>query len=80
MHYKNGREAKLGDKVVGKDCNGNPVGGILVSGYPGSTTCNGYVVATSVIEQNQRIVTLGDCLHVDDLEKMPPPAAEPAAT
>lgn len=69
MHYKNGREAKLGDKVVGKDPNGNAIGGILVSAYPGSETCNGNIVATSVIEQNQRLVTLSDCLHVDDAIK-----------
>jgi hypothetical protein len=71
MHYRNGREAKVGDKVIGKDCSGNPVGGILTSTNAGSTTCNGYVVPMSIIEVNHRIVTLGDCLHVDDFAEQP---------
>lgn len=66
MHYKNGREAKVGDKVVGKDCNGNPIGGILLRGVAESTTCNGYILPLSVAEMNWRLVTLGDCLHLDD--------------
>ena len=71
MHYKNGREAKLGDKVVGKDCNGHAVGGILVEAYPEATSCNGYIVATSVIEQNKRVVSLDSCVLVEDLEGAP---------
>jgi hypothetical protein len=69
MHYANKREAKTGDKVVGKDVNGKPIGGILVDAIPGSTTCNGYIVPMSIIEMNQRIVTLGDCLHIDDFNQ-----------
>ena len=66
MHYKNGREAKIGDKVVGKDCNGNPVGGLLVEGYPGDGTCNGFVVPATIISNYRQVVTLKDCLHLDD--------------
>jgi hypothetical protein len=68
MHYKNGREAKLGDQIMGKDSSGNPIAGVLVSGYPGSDTCNGYVIPTNVVYQNQQVVTLGDCLHVEDVD------------
>lgn len=66
MHYKNGREAKLGDKILGIDINGNPVGGMLTDAAPGSETCNGAVISTQAIGQNQTTVTLADCLHVDD--------------
>lgn len=76
MHYSNGREAKAGDPIVGKDCGGNPIGGILVRCHAGSTTCNGQVVPMSVIDMNNRTVTLGDCLHLDDFNQK---AAAPAA-
>lgn len=69
MHYKNGREAKAGDRIVGKDCSGNPIGGILIAVTPTSTTCNGYVAPQIAIEKNQRLVTLGDCLHLDDFNQ-----------
>lgn len=59
MHYKNGREAKPGDKVV------TPHGmGILHSVTAQSTTCNGRIAP---ISQNDPYVTLSECLHVDDI-------------
>ena len=63
MHYKNGREAKIGDRVVGADSNGNPVAGVLVSASGNSTTCNGQIVPFS---SPSWCVTLADCLHVED--------------
>lgn len=39
MHYKNGREAKLGDPVVGR-VGSNVIAGTIVSMYPGATSCN----------------------------------------
>ena len=60
MHYKNGREAKLGDKVISKDGSA----GTLVSANPGSTTCNGQLVPPGA---PTLYVTLKDCLHVDDV-------------
>lgn len=64
MHYKNGREAKVGDKIVGADSLGNPFAGVLVSASGNSTTCNGQVVPFS---SPTWYVTLKDCVHVDDL-------------
>lgn len=59
MHYKNGREAKDGDKVV------TPYGmGILHSTSAQSDTCNGRV---AVISQNDPYVTIKECLHFDDV-------------
>jgi hypothetical protein len=40
MHYKNDREAHVGDPVVGKGYNYGNVAGILLSITPGSATCN----------------------------------------
>lgn len=78
MHYKNGREAKVGDKVVGVDNFGTPVAGILVSANGNSTTCNGNIVPFSAPTW---CVTIGDLLHVDDFPKKaePTPAAEDSA-
>lgn len=61
MHYKNGREAKPGDKIVNL-----PTGlsGILHSPNPGSETCNGRMAR---IDPSDPYVTLGECLHVDDI-------------
>lgn len=61
MHYKNGRLAKAGDKVVNL-----PTGlsGVLHSPSAQSTTCNGRLAA---VNQNDPYVTIGECLHVDDI-------------
>ena len=61
MHYKNGREAKPGDKVVVL-----PSGraGILHSVNANSTTCNGRLAQTT---ENDAYVTLSECLHMDDI-------------
>jgi hypothetical protein len=64
MHYKNGRVAKLGDRIVGRDCGGILQAGTVVSiqvGAPGGTTC-----ALQVIAPASLYVTLGECLHLDD--------------
>lgn len=63
MHYKNGREAKAGDKVV-SIANGTVVTGIIHSLQPGASTCNARVAPTS---QSDAYVTLGDCMHADDV-------------
>ncbi|MFZ3043884.1 MAG: hypothetical protein WA058_02120 [Minisyncoccia bacterium] len=63
MHYKNGREAKEGDKVV---CIGGGmiVTGILHSVNAQSDTCNGRLAPTS---QSDPYVNIKDCLHIDDV-------------
>jgi hypothetical protein len=74
MHYRNGREAKNGDRIVSI---GNVVGpdgatwvpsvvalGTLYDAKPGNDYCNGSMAP------DQNTVTsacLCDCLHVDDL-------------
>lgn len=64
MHYKNGREAKVGDRVISKDCNGNVFAGVVVVATPGSDTCNLQLVQfnpAQVIWANAK-----DSLHAED--------------
>lgn len=61
MHYKNGREAKAGDKVINLT---SGLSGVLHSPNPGSQTCNGRLAQMT---NNDPWVTLSECLHVDDI-------------
>lgn len=65
MHYRNGREAKNGDKIV--SLNGGKVEafGVLHSATTGNDYCNGGIAPVPPINN---IACLCDCLHVDDLE------------
>ena len=64
MHYKNGKPAKVGDKVIGKDWNGNPLAGIVANLSPGSDTCN--LTVLPLLPQQQMSLTARDCLLVED--------------
>ena len=64
MHYKNGREAKNGDKVVLIPSYGPPVVGILYGAVAGNNDCNGYIAVTT---HNDRCPDLKECLHLDDV-------------
>jgi len=63
MHYKNGREVKIGDHVVGRDWAGKPVGGIVVDLVPQPNTCNIAIVPSSQVTCN---LNSAEFLHVDD--------------
>jgi hypothetical protein len=70
MHYRNGREAKNGDKVVqfGMD-SARIVGvGILHDAQPGNDYCNGSIAPTLAAAVSG--ACLCDCLHVDDLTEL----------
>lgn len=65
MHYANGREAKAGDLVVlTGDKYAAPVTGILHSVSADSTTCNARL---ALVTPNDPHVTIGSCLHIDDV-------------
>ena len=70
MHYRNGREAKNGDKVVmlasGGPCNIMAVG-VLYDATPGNDYCNGSIASTV---QTNACACMCDCLHVDDVAAM----------
>ena len=64
MHYRNGREAKNGDKIV-KLCGGNiEAFGVLHSAVPGNDYCNGNI---AVVQNAQEGACMCDCLHIDDV-------------
>jgi hypothetical protein len=65
MHYKNGREAKNGDKVILIPTYGPPVAGILYDATPGNDHCNGRIAITSA---NDPCPNLKECLHADDVK------------
>lgn len=64
MHYKNGREAKNGDKIVLLPSYGSPVVGILYDAKAGQDYCNGRLATISSIDPTPN---LKECLHLDDL-------------
>lgn len=63
MHYRNGREAKNGDKIVRLSGGKVEAFGWLVEAVPGNDYCNGSIVGKGIAEY----ACLRDCLHVDDL-------------
>lgn len=64
MHYRNGREAKNGDKIVSLSGGRIEAFGVLHSATPGNDYCNGQI---AVIQHPQADACMCDCLHVDDL-------------
>jgi len=71
MHYKNGREAKNGDKVVliPQWAGGTPVIGVLYDAVAGNDHCNGKIAPISASDP---MPNLKECLHLDDVLKALP--------
>jgi hypothetical protein len=69
MHYKNGREAKNGDKVVLLPSYGPPVIGILYDATAGNDYCNGRIAP---ISPSNPCPNLKEVLHLDDVLKALP--------
>ena len=70
MHYRNGREAANGDKVVKLSVEGGKIEavGVLFDAVPGNDYCNGGIATT--ISQNVVGACMVDCIHADDLAKL----------
>jgi len=67
MHYKNGREAKNGDKVVHfSPYTGTVTSGILYDAIAGVDYCNGRIAVTSPTDP---CPNLRECLHADDVKE-----------
>jgi hypothetical protein len=64
MHYKNGRVAKNGDKVILLPTYGAPTLGILYDAQAGNDYCNGRIAP---ITSNDPSPNLKECLHLDDV-------------
>jgi hypothetical protein len=69
MHYRNGREAKNGDKVVKLEVEGGKIVsfGVLHSAVPGNDYCNGNI---AVIQSASDYACMVDCLHIDDVAEI----------
>ena len=68
MHYRNGREAKNGDKIVQLAIEGGKIVsfGVLYDATPGNDYRNG-VIAPDLRNYG---ACMCDCLHVDDVAAM----------
>lgn len=71
MHYRNGREAKNGDKIVQLEGYGDSARihavGVLFDAKPGNDFCNGNIAPT---QHPGTTACLCDCLHVDDVAEL----------
>jgi len=68
MHYRNGREAKNGDKIVRLGGGGKvDAFGVLHSSVPGNDYCNGNI---AVVQPANEYACLCDCLHIDDVAEV----------
>lgn len=64
MRYRNGREAKNGDKIVKLQGGKIIAFGVLHSATPGNDYCNGNI---AVVQASVEGACMVDCLHVDDV-------------
>jgi hypothetical protein len=79
MHYKNGRLAKNGDRViviVPTGAYGNSVAGILYDARAdGGNDCNGRIAIPS---SSDPVADLKNCLHIDDIAAADIPDSGPS--
>jgi hypothetical protein len=67
MHYRNGREAKNGDKIVKLEGGKVISFGVLHSAIQGNDFCNGNI---AVIQPANDYACMCDCMHVDDVAEI----------
>jgi hypothetical protein len=70
MHYRNGREAKNGDKVIQISLGDPPTitgFGVLYDAKPGNDYCNGNLAPLQPALQG---ACMCNCLHIDDVIAM----------
>ena len=69
MHYRNGREAKNGDKIVKLEMESGKIiaFGVLHSATPGNDYCNGNI---AVVQPTNEGACMCDCLHIDDVAEI----------
>jgi hypothetical protein len=69
MHYKNGRPAKNGDKVMVFPGHGAAFVGVMYDSVAGNDFCNGKV---AVISAADPMINLQEALHFDDVKGLIP--------
>lgn len=67
MHYRNGREAKNGDKIVRLNGGHIEAFGVLHSAIPGDDYCNGTI---AIVQSNTEYACMCDCLHIEDVKDL----------
>jgi hypothetical protein len=67
MHYRNGRSAKNGDRVVKLEGGKVVSFGVLHSAVEGNDYCNGNI---AVVQPANDYACMVDCLHVDDVAEL----------
>ncbi len=67
MHYRNGREAKNGDKIVKLEGGKIVSFGVLHSATPENNWCNGNI---AVVQATNDSACICDCLHIDDVAEI----------
>ena len=67
MHYRNGREAKNGDKIVRLNEGAVKAFGVLHGAVVGNDHCNGNI---AVVQSANEYACLCDCLHIDDIAEL----------
>jgi hypothetical protein len=67
MHYRNGREAKNGDKIIGMLSGSVDAVGVLRDATPGNDYCNGHIQTGHEPSTSDPIACMCDCLHVEDV-------------
>lgn len=69
MHYRNGREAKNGDKIVRLSTTDGKIEvfGVLKDAIPGNDYCNGNI---EVAQSPNEYACMCDCLHIDDVAEL----------
>lgn len=65
MHYRNGRQAQNGDRIVKLEGGEVVSFGVLHGAVPGNDHCNGHI---AVVQPANDYACLCDCLHIDDVE------------
>lgn len=64
MHYRNGREAKNGDRIVKLEGGKIVSFGVLHGATPGNDHCNGYIAPA---QNTVDYACMCDSLHIDDV-------------
>jgi hypothetical protein len=67
MHYRNGRAANNGDKIVKLEGGKIVAYGVLHSATHGNDYCNGNI---AVVQPVNDYACMVDCLHIEDLAKI----------
>lgn len=67
MHYRNGKEAKNGDKIVKLEGGKIVSFGVLHGATPGNDYCNGNI---AIVQSTTDFACLCDCITVDDLAEI----------